>query len=125
MAKKIFIVDDDQDIVESTKIVLEASGYEVEAAYSLDGGRSLISSSIPDLLLLDVMFPDQQDAGFEFCRELRTDDKTKNIPIIMYTAVNRDFPFHFKTDDEFLPANEFLNKPVDPKVLLEKVSSLI
>jgi len=125
MAKKIYIIDDDQDIVEATKIVLEASGYEVAAAYTIEDGKKLFEAENPDLALLDVMFPEQQDAGFEFCRDLRISEKTKDVPIVMFTAVNRKFPFHFETDENFLPANEFLNKPVEPKDLLEKIAGLL
>lgn len=125
MAKTIYLIDDDQDIVESTKILLEASGYNVKTAFSISSGEKLFETGNPDLVLLDVMFPEQQDAGFEFCRELRTSAKTKNIPVIMSTAVNDKFPFHFDTDEEFLPADVMLNKPVDPKVLLEKIASLV
>ena len=125
MAKKIYLIDDDQDIVESTKILLEATGYDVKTAYSIESGKKLFETGNPDLVLLDVMFPEQQDAGFEFCRDLRTNDKTKAIPVIMFTAVNDKFPFHFDTDAEFLPADVMLNKPVEPKELLAKIAGLI
>jgi two-component system, OmpR family, response regulator VicR len=125
MAKKIYIVDDDRDMVESTKILLEGNGYEVKTAYTIEDGDKLIKAQNPDLLLLDVMFPDKQSAGFDFCRELRTADVTKDIPVIMYTAVNRKFPYHYKTDEEWLPADDFINKPVQPAELLEKIKALL
>lgn len=126
MAKTIYIIDDDKDIVEATKIVLEAKGYSVKTALTIEDGKKLVDEEKPNLILLDVMFPGgEQDAGFIYCRDLRTNEKTKDIPVIMFTAVNKDFPFHFDKDADWLPADEFLNKPVDNEELLEKVQHLI
>lgn len=124
MAKNIYIIDDDRDIVESTKIILEASGYNIKTAYTIEDGKSLVDDNLPDLIILDVMFPGNQSAGFDFCRDMRSNDKTKNIPIVMFTAVNRKFPFKHGVEDDWLPADEFLDKPVDPANLLTIVKKL-
>ena len=125
MAKSIYIIDDDHDMVESTKILLEANDFLVQSAYTIADGEALIATAIPDLLILDVMFPANQSAGFDFCRALRTEDRTKSVPVIMYTAVNRKFPYNYDKDDDWLPADLFINKPVEPKDLLDKISNLL
>lgn len=125
MGNKIYIIDDDQDIVESTKIVLEASGYDIKTAFTLEDGKSLIDDDLPDLIILDVMFPGNQSGGFELCRELRDSEKTKSVPIIMFTAVNRKFSFNHDVEEDWLPANEFMDKPFNPSDLLKKVKSIL
>ena len=125
MRKKVYIIDDDYDIVESTKIILEASGYDIKTAYTLDAGESLINKGLPDLIILDVMFPGNQSGGFELCRNLKTNSKTRKIPVIMFTAVNRKWLFKHSIDDDWLPADEFLDKPVDPADLLKKIKKYL
>ena len=125
MKKKIYIIDDDKDIVESTKIVLDACGYDVKTAYTIEEGKTLINNDIPDIIILDVMFPGNQSAGFGLCRDLRAKEETKKIPVIMFTAVNRKFPFKHDVDEDWLPASEFLNKPVDPADLIKKVKKFL
>ncbi len=122
MGKKIYIIDDDHDIVESTKIILEASGYEVKTAFTIEEGASFIENELPDMVILDVMFPGNQSAGFDFCRDLRAKNETKEIPIIMFTAVNSKFSFKHDLEDDWLPADEFLEKPVNPSDLLKKIN---
>lgn len=121
MAKTICIIDDSIDVVETTTAVLENEGYEVISAYNVEDGRALVKSKSPDLIILDVMFPESDSAGFELCRELRNDPSTKNIPLIMLTGVNEEFPLKFDIDAEWLPADCFLNKPIKPEALIEKI----
>lgn len=121
MGKKVYIIDDDQDIVAATRIILEANGYEVNAAYTIEEGEDLTNKDLPDIIILDVMFPGNQSAGFEFCRRLRANKITQKIPIIIFTAVNRKFSFKHDINEEWLPADEFLEKPVDPSDLLRKM----
>ena len=125
MKKTIYIIDDDRDIVESTKIILDASGYNVKAVYTIEDGTKLIARKVPDMVILDVMFPGDQSAGFEFCRKLKNEKETENIPIIMFTAVNRKYAFKHDIESDWLPADEFLNKPVDPAELLAKIKKYL
>ncbi|MDI6451531.1 response regulator [Anaerobaca lacustris] len=124
---KILIIDDDPDITEAVKIVLENRGYEVYSA--LDGGEGMkrLREVRPDLILLDVMMRTSQE-GFELSRELKHSDQYKDIPILMLTAVKQRTGLDFKPeagDDAWLPADGFLDKPVRPDVLLEKVEGLL
>jgi CheY-like chemotaxis protein len=81
----------------------------------------------PDLIILDVMMRTSQE-GFELSRELKHNAKFKDIPILMLTAVKQKTGLDFKTeagDQSWLPVEEFLDKPVKPNVLLEKVEDLL
>ena len=79
--KKILLVDDEQDIVETLKFVLEAEGYTCFCAYNGEDGLKLAKEIIPDLMVLDVMMP--KINGFKISRLLKYDAKYKNIPIIL------------------------------------------
>jgi len=120
--KKILIVDDDRDVFESMKIVLEAEGFAVE--WATNGAEALekARASRPDLMILDVMM-NSDDEGFQVSYTMRQDRELANIPILMVTSVGArtGFSFDRKKDEDFLPVNEFLEKPVDPKVLVDKV----
>jgi DNA-binding response OmpR family regulator len=83
----------------------------------------------PDLLLLDVMFPEDSTGGFELARTMRwRHENLKNVPILMLTAVNTRFPLGFSEkdiDDDWMPVTEFLEKPVDLDVLAERVETIL
>ena len=128
--KKVYIIDDDHDIVESMTIVLEKNGYTVAAQYDDEDVESNVRAQKPDLIILDVMFPEDSSAGFEIARRLKSDDALRQIPILMLSAINERGIYVGKfsnkdRDDSFLPVNLFLEKPLRPNVLVERVSSLI
>jgi len=119
---KILIVDDDPDMVEASRIVLEREGYSVESAPSLEEGLIKLAESEPDLLILDVMMAEPDD-GLRFARKARRDGFT--LPILMLTSVNRALGLQIGMDEEMVPVDEFLEKPVDPATLVEKVRWLL
>ncbi len=124
---KILIIDDDPDITEAMTVVLENRGYEVSSARDGSQGMERLKEARPDLIILDVMMRTSQE-GFEFSRELKSNPQYQNIPILMLTAVKQKTGLDFKTeagDQSWLPVEEFLDKPVKPKVLLEKVEDLL
>jgi CheY-like chemotaxis protein len=120
--KKILIVDDDRDVFESMKIILEAEGYGVD--WAINGVEAITKAKAgrPDLMILDVMM-NTDDEGFQVSYRMRQDPELLHIPIIMVTSVGSKTGFSFdrNRDQDFLPVNEFLEKPVDPKVLVDKV----
>jgi len=120
--KKILIVDDDRDVFESMKIVLEAEGYGVD--WATNGAEALAKARAmrPDLMILDVMM-NTDDEGFQVTYSMKQDSQLSCIPIVMVTSVGArtGFSFDRKKDEDFLPVNEFLEKPVDPRVLVDKV----
>ena len=123
----VLIVDDDPDITEAMKIVLETDGYSVVNAKDSSKGMELIKAAKPDLIILDVMM-DTQDEGFLLSRELKKQPKYKHIPILMVTSVKEKTGIDFETaagDEAWLPVEGYLNKPVKPEVLLAKVRTLL
>lgn len=124
---RILIIDDDPDITEAMTVVLENRGYEVTGAADGSEGMDRLKANRPDVIILDVMMRTRQE-GFELSRELKTNPDYKDIPILMLTAVKEKTGLDFKAtagDEAWLPVEEFLDKPVKPDVLLEKVQSLL
>lgn len=124
---RILIIDDDPDITEAMTVVLENRGYEVASAADSTEGMEQLKASRPDVIILDVMMRTRQE-GFELSRELKSNPDYQDIPILMLTAVKEKTGLDFKTtagDESWLPVEEFLDKPVKPDVLLEKVQSLL
>lgn len=124
---KIKLIDDDREIAENLKAILETKGYSVEIYNEFDGAVDFIRREIPDLAILDVMFPENPAGGFDIAREIRTYPELENLPVILLTGINQELPMDFSSmdiDDEWMPVQSFLEKPVDPDVLLEKINEL-
>ena len=125
-AKKIMIIDDDIDLVEALRLTLEDAGFEVIDAQEGKKGLDKMVAEKPDLVILDVMMG-TQDEGFHIAYQMRNNDEIKDIPIIMLTAVGQEtgFTFDKDKDEDFLPVEEFLEKPVDPDKLIEIVKTTL
>jgi DNA-binding response OmpR family regulator len=125
----VLIVDDDEDFASTAAIVLQKEGHNVEIELSTDDAEKSMENKTPDLVVLDVMFPEDDSAGFELARFMRHKSETlQNVPILMLTAINTKFPLGFGTkdiDDDWLPVADFLEKPVDFEVLRQKVAALL
>jgi CheY-like chemotaxis protein len=124
---KILVVDDDQDIRDSLQVILEGRQYTVSTAADKTEGMEKVKSEKPDLLILDVMMSSWQD-GFEMARELKKDPQFKDIPILMLTGVKDKTGIDFKAtagDPTWCPVDGFLEKPVEPDVLLPEVEKLL
>jgi len=106
--KKILIVDDEQDIVESLKFVLESYDYTCYCAYNGEDGLKLARDIVPDLIILDVMMP--RINGYKISRLLKFDKKYKDIPILMVTARSQE---EDKLIGEETGADEYITKPFD------------
>ena len=119
---KILIVDDDPDMVEAGRIVLEREGYTVESASNMVDGLRTLEENHPDLLILDVMM-EEADDGLLLAREIRR--RGHNLPVLMLTSVNRVMGLNIDKHLEIVPVDEFVEKPVDPATLLEKVRALL
>ncbi len=121
--KKVLVVDDDQSAVEFVRVALESEKYEVVGAGDGLAGLSQARKEPPDLIILDVYMPRQP--GFYTLRDLKDNDVTKNIPVIMLTSVSKRLGIAFSTQDiyDFLGTEPdvYLEKPVDP-MFLRKVT---
>lgn len=118
--KKVLIVDDEQDIVESLKFVLETEGYECFTAYNGEDGLKAAKEIRPDLIILDIMMPKMN--GYKISRLLKFDTKYKDIPIIMLTARSQE---EDKLIGEETGANEYITKPFDLDYVVAKVSEYL
>jgi DNA-binding response OmpR family regulator len=125
----LLIVDDDEDFATAVATVLRGRGHEVRMELDLSAAVSCMKERRPDLLLLDVMFPEDSTGGFELARAMRWRyEALKDVPILMLTAVNTRFPLGFSAkdiDDDWMPVTEFLEKPVDLDVLAERVDTIL
>jgi CheY-like chemotaxis protein len=128
--KRILLVDDDPDQRLTVRLPLEAVGYEVFEASNSEEGLEAVKQVKPDLIILDVMM-DSATAGFQLALDLHSPDPNseykefKNIPIIMLTAIHSTTPLRFSPDEFYLPVEIFLEKPIETKVLLDKVKSYL
>jgi CheY-like chemotaxis protein len=130
--KKVLVIDDNADIIENTRIVLESEKYEVYSAMNGKQGLSMIKKTKPDLIILDVMMQNLTE-GFDLAQELRSTtpkpelEPYRNIPILMITSIQEKYNFHFDRDvgSEWLPVDAFMEKPVAPMDLLKKVKEMI
>lgn len=119
---KILIVDDDPDMVEAGRFVLEGKGYQVVSAANAEEGLQALDRETPDLVILDVMM-EEPDDGIRVARQIRR--KGSKVPILMLTSVNVAMNLHIDKDSEVVPVDEFQEKPVDPATLLQKVQKLL
>ena len=122
----LLIVDDDPEFASSVATVCQADRHEVVTVHTPADALASVAQRRPDGILLDVMFPEDPTAGFQVAREIRR--KFGQIPILLLTAVNQEFPLGFSHKDydaNWLPVAEFVEKPVDFAVLREKISRLL
>ena len=127
--KKVFMVDDDVDLVAGLKAALESTGYKVSAQHDDDDLVDNVREFNPDIIILDVMFPEDAGAGFKMARSIRHHDDIKNKPVIMLSGVNTEGNIpggigNKDIDDMFLPITRFIDKPIDPKALIAAIEAL-
>lgn len=128
--KRILLVDDDPDLRLATRLPLESAGYQVSEAVNFSDGQTAVKKVKPDLIVLDVMM-DTTTAGFQFALDLHNPSpdsefkEFKDTPIVMLTAIHSTTPMRFSPDADYLPVQVFLEKPVEPDVLLKTVRKLL
>lgn len=122
MPGKVLIIDDDVDMVDAEKMVLENNGYSVSTAYNGEDGFKKILEVTPDVIILDVMMATPEE-GFQLAYKLKQNEKLSKLPIVMVTSVGKETGFKFdpEQDQNFLPVNQFIEKPIKPEQLLETV----
>ena len=128
--ERILVVDDDPDLVEVIRLTLEANDYQVFSAASGSEGLEKIKDIHPDLIILDVMM-DYTTEGFQVSLQLRSPDPKSEyapyskIPILMLTALHSTTSLRFAPDKDFLPVDDFVEKPLEPSALVHKVEKLL
>ncbi len=122
----ILIVDDDMDFAGAVSTMLASHGHEAAVETDADKAVDRIRQRRPDAVILDVMFPENDTAGFDVARAIRRNFGT--LPVMLLTAVNNTFPLGFSNKDRdatWLPVAEFMEKPVDLNRLCEKVDRIV
>jgi two-component system alkaline phosphatase synthesis response regulator PhoP len=124
----LMIVDDDEDFAAVAAAAMLREGHQVAVKSDTAKALTEMQSRPPDLVILDVMFPGDDFAGFELARAMRESSNLKLIPILMLTGINQRFDMDFSAldiDSTWLPVTDFLRKPVDPGELVRKVKALL
>jgi len=123
--KRVLVVDDEPDFSAIVKKYLEQAGFEVDLAYDGVEGIAKVKANPPDAIVLDVMMPEKD--GYAVCEELKNDEKYKDIPIVMLTAVSSHVSTtkysHF--DGMSMEADDYLPKPASAEEITESVKSLL
>jgi DNA-binding response OmpR family regulator len=116
----ILVVDDSTTNVVLLEAILDEKGYKIETALNAKEAYTLIDKNTPDLILLDLLMP--KISGFDFLKEIRKNEKTKDTPVIVVSAL---------TDEENIEkimnmgAVDFVKKPIDLQYLVDKVESVL
>lgn len=125
--KRLLMIDDDPDFVEVIVSILEDADYEVDAKYNPDDGFQALKTGSYDLLLLDVLMGRGAE-GIMIARKIGDDEKLRETPILIITGMREQIAFLFPgqpVHPSFVPVDELIEKPVEPDLLLEKVSKLL
>jgi len=125
--KDLLIIDDDPDYVAGIRSVLEKAAYKVEVAYNPKDGFQALLAKHHDLLLLDIMMGRGAE-GVALARKIRKEPRLKDLPVLIITGIREQIAFLFPgqpVHPHFVETDELLEKPVEPKLLLEKVGTLL
>lgn len=127
MTKKVLMIDDDPDFVSGIRSILMTANFEVDVAYTPKNGLQALQTKPYDILLLDIMMGRGAE-GIMIARKLRKDPKLRELPVLIITGMREQIAFLFPGEPvhpRFVEIDELVEKPVEPKLLLEKVNSLI
>ena len=124
---KIMIVDDDVALADDTAAFLKSQGHTLALADQVDGALEKVRAFQPDLLILDMMFPENPLGGFAIASAVRHDRELQQLPIILLTGVNQHFPLEFPTNpkEDCRPIQDFIEKPVALPELLSRVNEVL
>ena len=124
---QLLIIDDDPEYVEGIQSILTKAGYAVDVAYNPKDGFDALKSKKYDLLLLDIMMGRGAE-GVMMARKINKEPDLREIPVLIITGIREQMAFLFPgqpVHPRFLPTDELIEKPVDPNLLLDKVSHLL
>jgi DNA-binding response OmpR family regulator len=119
--KRIVCIEDDQEMIDLIRLILVRRGFAVEGASSGEQGLAMVRESLPDLVLLDLMMPGMD--GWEVYQQMKADDKTRHIPVIVVTAkaqsIDKVLGLHIAKVDDYIA------KPFSPQELLDSIERVI
>jgi CheY-like chemotaxis protein len=121
---KILVIDDDPDFIKITRTILQSQKYQVLTAANGEKGLEVMRKEKPDLVLLDIMMSYILD-GLDARRQMAEDKDLKDIPVIMITSLTGERVRSELPSDEYIPASEWIHKPIDPDKLLAYVKKAL
>jgi len=130
MPQRILVIENDPDYQEILREILTSGGYEVVLAASGQEGLKRVKEAQPALIVLDVMM-ESAISGFEVAHCLKSRDPKSeyaavaSTPILILTSIHQATPFRFKPDGDYIPVEDFMEKPPDPDDLLQRIKILI
>jgi CheY-like chemotaxis protein len=124
--KHILLIEDDPNMHDAVKMILEPEGYRVTCCSTGPEGLEILRRERPDLLLLDIMLATPSE-GFHVAYEIKKDDELKRIPIIMVSAIGQTMGLDYAKElgSDYMPAERFLEKPIDAATLREAVKNVL
>ncbi len=125
--KQLLMIDDDPDFVDGIKSILTAAKYDVDVAYNSKDGLAALEKKKYDLLLLDIMMGRGAE-GVMIARKMGRDPKLREVPVLIMTGIREQIAFLFGSKalhPHFVEVDEMLEKPVEPRQLLERVEALL
>ena len=123
MAKKILVVDDEQDVITYFTTLLDENGYATRSASNGVEAITAIREERPDLVMLDITMPEQ--SGVKTYRMLKEEKEFEGIPVLIITGIAKDFKNFISTRRQVPPPEGYLEKPVNPETLTAEVKRLI
>ena len=128
MAKKILFVDDDIDLLEQDKVLLESKGYKVITAETGEEGWKLFQKEKPDAAVIDLIM-EQMDSGFVLCHRIKKTELGKRIPVFILTSATYDTGFKFSAstneEKEWIKCDGILNKPIVLEDLVDRLENFV
>ncbi len=124
---KITIIDDDLEFAQNLELVLGKRGHSVSVHDRVEGALEKLRSERPEVLVLDVMFPEKPAGGFDLAREIRKDEQLADLPVLLLTLINQEFPMDFSAGDidpEWMPVQDFVEKGTELGELVERIEKL-
>jgi len=123
--KRILVVDDEPDFCSIVQGQLEKEGYDVDLAYNGVEGLEKVRSNPPDAIVLDVMMPEKD--GYEVCKELKADEATAGIPVVLLTAVASHVTStrYSHADGMSTEADDYIAKPASAEEICESIRGLL
>jgi DNA-binding response OmpR family regulator len=117
---RVLVVDDEPNILLSLEFLMQQAGFEVTTAEDAEQAQVLISQQVPDLILLDISLPGM--SGFDLLEQLRADEATRSLPVVMLTAHGREVE---KEKGMALGASDYITKPFSTRELVSRVQTLL
>jgi len=124
---KVMIIDDDASIVDAMSAIVKSGGHDVQTMDTTEGAIEALREFGPEVLFLDVMFPENPSAGFELARDLREEEDLKELPVFLLSSINEEMPLGFSDKDidpHWMPVQQFVEKPVSPTKLLSLIDDI-